>query len=153
MLHPGGLLLKAVILAPLWEEIFYRGIILQLARRYLPAWGAIVLSSVIFAVPHAGMGLGTAVFALLTGTLLAWVVVRSGSLLASLLCHSTVNLTWLFVLGPAFGITEKFMNYVPGSPAEYPFTALFPIWWIVLSLALLAAALVMLGRRARVSVR
>lgn len=148
MLHPGGLFLKAVILAPLGEELLYRGLILQLARRYLPAWGAIALSTVIFAVPHASMGFGTAVLALMMGTALGWLVVRSGSLLASMLCHSTINLCWLFVLGPAFGITEKLMSHTPVAPQIDPLADLFPAWWIVLSLALGVAAVVMLNRSA-----
>lgn len=148
MLHPGGLFLKAVILAPLWEEIFYRGLILQLARRYLPTWGAIAVSALIFALPHASMGFGTAVLALLMGTALGWLVVRSGSLLASMLCHATINLCWLFVLGPVFGITEKIMSYTLAAPRINPLTDLFPVWWIALSLVLGAAAVIMLRRSA-----
>ncbi len=148
MLHPGGLFLKAVILAPLWEEIFYRGLILQLARRYVPAWAAMAISSLIFALPHASMGFGTAVLALLLGTALGWLVVRSGSLLASMLCHAAINLCWLFVLGPALGITEKIMNYTPAAPRINPLTDLFPVWWIALSLGLGVAAVVMLNRSA-----
>jgi membrane protease YdiL (CAAX protease family) len=147
VLQPGTIFLKAVVIAPLWEEMFYRGLILQLARRYLPAWGAILLSTTIFAVPHAGMGLGTAVMAFLIGTVLAWIVVRSGSLYASFLCHATVNLTWLFVLGPAFGITGKILTYSPASPRINPLTDLFPVWWIALSLGLSTAGAVMLTRK------
>lgn len=148
MLHPGGLFLKAVIVAPLWEELFYRGLILQLARRYLPAWGAIAVSALIFALPHASMGFGTALLALMMGTALGWLVVRSGSLLASMLCHATINLCWLFVLGPFFGITEKIMSYTPDAPWINPLTDLFPAWWIAFLLVLGVAAAVMLGRGA-----
>lgn len=146
MLHPGPLFWKAVILAPLWEELFYRGLILQLARRYLSTWSAIALSTAVFAVPHAAMGFGTAVLALLMGTALGWLVVRSGSLRASMLCHATINLCWLFLLGPAFGITEKIMSYTPDAPRLNPLTDLFPAWWIALSLVLGVAAVVMVRR-------
>jgi membrane protease YdiL (CAAX protease family) len=148
MMHPGGLFLKAVILAPLWEELFYRGLILQLARRYLPTRGAIALAALIFALPHASMGFGTAVLALMMGTALGWLVVRSGSLLASMFCHATINLCWLFVLGPAFGITERIMSYTPDAPRINPLTDLFPLWWIGFSLVLGVAAVVMLNRGA-----
>lgn len=146
MLHPGLLLLKAVVLAPLWEEIFYRGVILQLVRRYLSPVKALALSAVVFAVPHAGMGFGTATMALLIGVALGWVVIRTGSLYASALCHATVNFAWFFVLGPAFGITDKIINFTAGSAAPNPLTDLFPIWWIVVSVALIVGACIMLTR-------
>lgn len=146
MLHPGILLLKAVVLAPLWEEVFYRGVILQLARRYLSPGKALALSAVIFAVPHAGMGFGTAALALLIGVALAWIVVRTGSLYASALCHAAVNFSWFFVLGPVFGITDKIIHFTAGSAAPNPLTDLFPIWWIALSVALIASSFVMLAR-------
>src|SRR5829696_929502 len=44
-LHPGALFLKAVLIVPLLEEIFYRGLVLQLLRRYSPIWFAVLISA------------------------------------------------------------------------------------------------------------
>lgn len=45
----------AVILAPLAEEVFFRGLLQSMVRRYtVGAWPAIIISSVIFAVMHLG---------------------------------------------------------------------------------------------------
>jgi membrane protease YdiL (CAAX protease family) len=146
MLDPGPLFLKAVILAPLWEEFLHRGLILQLARRFLPLWAAIFISTAIFVAPHLANGLSTATGSLLLGTVMALLVVRTGSLYASVLFHATFNLSWLFVLGPAFGITEKIISYTPGMPLPNPLTDIFPAWWIVVSVVLVSAAIKMLGR-------
>lgn len=146
MLHPGALFLKAVILAPLLEELFYRGLLLQLARRYLRAGTALALSTAVFVLPHLSEGLGTALFSLAMGLVLGGLLIRTGSLIPGMLCHAVVNLSWLFVLGPTFGITEKIINYVPGASRLSPLLDAYPAWWIATSIALLVASIVMLRR-------
>ena len=105
---PWGLALPALVIYPLLEEGFYRGLILQMLRRYLPLWVAVLVPTLIFGVTHFGFSWRNAVFALMVGCHLAWLAIRSRSLYPSILCHSTVNLSALFVLGPvlaAHGIT------------------------------------------------
>ncbi len=90
----------AAIAAPLFEEFLFRGFLLASLTRYFPTWGAIALSSLIFAVAHLSL---SEVIPLMTlGMILGFVYTRSQNLLAPMLLHSLWNgstLLGLFVLG------------------------------------------------------
>ena len=90
----------ASIAAPIFEEIMFRGFLLPSLTRYLPVWGAIVLSGFIFAIAHLSL---SEVLPLATlGIVLGVVYTRSRNLLAPMLLHSLWNsgtLISLFVLG------------------------------------------------------
>ena len=47
--------LTASIAAPLYEEIMFRGFLLPSLTRYVPVWGAILISSLIFAIAHQNL--------------------------------------------------------------------------------------------------
>lgn len=97
---PGLLFLKAVILYPLLEELFYRGLFQQMLRRYLPLGVAIVLPNLVFAITHIGSGWTNVVFALFVGLFHSWLVIRSGSLLPAILSHAAINTLVIFVIRP-----------------------------------------------------
>jgi membrane protease YdiL (CAAX protease family) len=151
VLNPLGLFLKAVLLYPLIEEVLYRGLILQLLRRYCPLWFAVFVSAALFGVTHLGAGASNAAFAFAVGSVLAWLVIRTRSLLASIVCHATINFAWLFLLAPAFGLLEKTLALDPALPVPVinPITDLFPVWWIVVSLGLVTAAVAMVAKTTR----
>ena len=92
--------LTAAVAAPIFEEILFRGFLLPSLTRYLPVWGAIGVSALIFAIAHLSL---SEVLPLATlGVVLGFVYARSRSLLASMLLHSLWNsgtLLSLFVLG------------------------------------------------------
>ncbi|MCT7950468.1 CPBP family intramembrane metalloprotease [Ancylothrix sp. C2] len=94
--------LTASIGAPIFEEIMFRGFLLPSLTRYMPVWGAIVLSGLIFAVAHLNV---SEVLPLATlGIILGFVYSRSRNLLASMFLHSLWNsgtLLSLYVLGSA----------------------------------------------------
>jgi len=90
----------AAIAAPIFEELLFRGFLLPSLTRYMSVWGAIVLSSLLFAVAH----LSVAEILPLTvlGMVLGVVYTRSRNLLAPMLLHSLWNsgtLLSLFILG------------------------------------------------------
>jgi hypothetical protein len=90
----------AAIAAPLFEEILFRGFLLPSLTRYVPIWGAIALSSLIFAVAH--LSLSEVLPLTVLGMVLAFVYTRSRNLLASMLLHGLWNsgtLVSLIVLG------------------------------------------------------
>jgi hypothetical protein len=92
--------ITASIAAPIFEEIMFRGFLLPSLTRYLPVWGAIVVSGVIFAVAH--LSLAEIIPLATLGIILGIVYTRSHSLLASITVHSLWNsgtLFSLFVLG------------------------------------------------------
>lgn len=96
--------ITASIAAPIFEELLFRGFLLPSLTRYLPMWGAIALSSVIFAVAHLNL---SEVLPLTTlGMVLGFVYVRSRNLLSSMLLHGIWNsgtLVSLLILGSATG--------------------------------------------------
>ncbi|MBT9312126.1 CPBP family intramembrane glutamic endopeptidase [Leptothoe kymatousa] len=92
--------LTAAVAAPVFEEILFRGFLLPSLTRYMPVWGAIVLSSFIFAAAH--LSLSEVIPLTLLGAILAWVYTRSRNLLSPMLIHSLWNsatLIGLFLLG------------------------------------------------------
>jgi uncharacterized protein len=92
--------ITASIAAPIFEEIMFRGFLLPSLTRYLPVWGAILASSLLFAIAHLSL---SEVLPLATlGMVLGIVYSRSRNLLSSILLHSLWNagtLLSLFVLG------------------------------------------------------
>lgn len=90
----------ASIAAPFFEEMMFRGFLIPSLSRYLPIWGAIGLSSLIFAVAHLNL---SEVLPLMTlGVILGMVYSRSQNLLASMLLHGLWNsgtLLSLMILG------------------------------------------------------
>ena len=85
-------LLKSALLAPVLEELFFRGYLLHAMKRFGEPRAAAV-SALCFALVHLG---GTpcawAMYAAL-GLLLAALTLRTGSLLAPMLVHAVYNLT------------------------------------------------------------
>jgi uncharacterized protein len=90
----------AAIAAPLFEEFLFRGFLLPSFTRYIPVWGSILLSALIFAIAHLSLSEILPLFSL--GIVLGIVYTRSRNLLAPMLLHSIWNastLLSLFVLG------------------------------------------------------
>jgi membrane protease YdiL (CAAX protease family) len=114
-LYPGLLALKAVLVYPVIEELFYRGLVLQLCRRYLPGAAAVAIPNLLFAITHIGAGWTNVVFALLVGLFFSWLVIRSASLLPSMICHAAINAVMLFVLRP-LGDSGMFTPDLHGFP-------------------------------------
>ena len=72
----------AAIAAPLFEEFLFRGFLLPSLTRYLPVWGAIVVSALLFAIAHLSL---SEILPLATlGIVLGVVYTRSRNLLSNL---------------------------------------------------------------------
>ncbi len=81
--------LTASLAAPVFEEIMFRGFLLPSLTRYVPVWGAIGISSLLFALAHLSLSEVLPLTAL--GCVLSIVYLRSRSLLAPILLHSIWN--------------------------------------------------------------
>ncbi len=87
--------LSAGLLAPLCEEVFFRGLVQSMFRRYFRgAWPGLLLASAWFAVSHVdGEGKGVhwvpPLFAL--GVVLGYNYERTGRLLAPIVTHAALN--------------------------------------------------------------
>ncbi|MBM5799307.1 MAG: CPBP family intramembrane metalloprotease [Cyanobacteria bacterium K_DeepCast_35m_m2_023] len=79
----------ALVLAPLFEEVLFRGVLLPvLARVWGGAW-AVLLSAAFFAVAHLSLGEFLPLFVLGLG--LGWLRLASGRLSASVIMHALWN--------------------------------------------------------------
>lgn len=79
-----------VVAAPILEELFFRGIILDgFLKNYDPKY-AILASAFLFAVIHGNLPQGVGAF--LSGILIGWVYWKTGSVLAGIIIHLINNL-------------------------------------------------------------
>ena len=122
-----------VIVAPMTEELMFRGLILRGFLRRFKVVGALVLSSILFGAVHlnpwqfisaAGLGL-----------MFAWWHARTQSLIPSLLGHALANAT---VVGHQ-SLPIKIRGFNAGE--SFGGTELQPFWFDALGLLLLAAGL------------
>lgn len=89
LLEPWLVIVAVVFLAPIAEEIFFRGIVFNAWLREGGRRRAYLGSSVLFAVIHISLVALVPIF--LLGLALAWIYRRTGSLLAPIAMHATVN--------------------------------------------------------------
>ena len=78
-----------VIVAPIAEEVLFRGYLFGKLRKYAPVWLAILITSVLFGIVHFQWNVGLDVFAL--SIVLCLLRVVSGSLWPSILLHMVKN--------------------------------------------------------------
>ena len=109
--HPLALLLSTVIIAPLTEELMFRGIILGIGKNWTGSkhW-AVWISAILFAAIHfhvAGF-----LPRMLLGALMGYFVVYSGSIWTAVLMHLSWN-AFTLVLG-FFPFIGKIMNHLVG---------------------------------------
>lgn len=85
--------LAVVVAAPVFEETFFRGFLHKgLASSRLGAVGASVITAALWALIHMQYDAYDMTIIFLTGLLLSWARVRSGSLLVPIAMHATFNL-------------------------------------------------------------
>ncbi|MFQ3584489.1 MAG: type II CAAX endopeptidase family protein [Cyanobacteriota bacterium] len=88
--------------APIFEEVLFRGFWLAALSRYLPMWGAVLVSALTFALAH--LNLSDLLPLTMLGIVLGVIYSHSRNLLAPMLLHSlwnTGSLVTLLVLGGA----------------------------------------------------
>lgn len=88
------LILTVGVLAPVAEELVFRGLVFRRMKDWMKPGLAIVLSSLIFGLYHGNMV--QFLYATLMGIMLAVIYNRTGTLRTSILAHVTANLWSLF---------------------------------------------------------
>lgn len=95
----GALLMPVLcLLAPLSEEVVFRGLLFPALKGVAGPAGAAVLSSLAWAGLHVDHTLFAQAHLLVAGVLLCWLTERTGSLCAAIWCHVLVNTTLSLVL-------------------------------------------------------
>lgn len=82
-------ILATVVLAPITEEVIFRGLIFSRLERAMPGWLAAVLSALAFGLCH-GQPVWMA-YAFVLGLVFAFLRLRTGSILPSMLAHFIFN--------------------------------------------------------------
>ncbi len=87
---------SAVLVAPIAEELFFRGLLFQGLRAQLGRWPGIGMSGFVFGLAHYEAGnVAGSLYALLVlaslGMYLAWVLDRRGTLVTPVVMHATFN--------------------------------------------------------------
>ena len=92
--YPFSSFFLLVVVAPVTEEVLFRGLILRGFLANYSKRRAILLSALLFAVMHTNPWQFIATF--VAGVLLAWLLIETGSLLPCLFAHAVANGTaWL----------------------------------------------------------
>lgn len=97
------------LIQPFFEELLFRGYILRLIERYYSTWAAIIISSILFGLIHAPnenfsyLGL---ISIALSGLLMGWLFVRTGTLWAP----TGLHFSWNFFQGVIFGYPTSGIN-------------------------------------------
>ncbi|AHB50392.1 hypothetical protein W911_15710 [Hyphomicrobium nitrativorans NL23] len=94
-----GVVIAAVVLAPLWEEVTFRGFLLSaLAKTRLGFWPAAAISAALWTALHAGYSWPGLVSVFLAGLGLSWIMKRTGSMRAVVIAHAVINAFALTVI-------------------------------------------------------
>lgn len=80
---------SAVVIAPLFEEIFFRGFMYQAFRRTMPLWPAAILTSLVFGVAHIDPAIIIPIA--LVGMILLGIYRWTGNLWSSIITHAGYN--------------------------------------------------------------
>ena len=83
------LLIMAAVLAPLSEELFYRGMIYPVLRKYLGPAGGAVLAGILFGLAH--YDLWRTIPLAIGGMVLCWIYEKTGSILPAMIAHGVWN--------------------------------------------------------------
>lgn len=78
-----------VIIAPVFEEILFRGIILYNLKKYINIYSAIIIQAVLFSIMHGNVlqGIYTMILGIILGLIRYW----TGSLWATIISHMIFN--------------------------------------------------------------
>lgn len=93
-LYGGGIIMEvlaAVLLAPIIEEILFRGLVFKRLYSYMGRIPAMIVSSIFFGIYHGNVVQG--VYAFLLGMLFVFIYDKYKTLKASILAHIMANLT------------------------------------------------------------
>lgn len=85
----GLMALAAVLVAPLCEEVLFRGYLYPVAKKFTGAWLAACSSALFFAAAHGNLSALLPLF--LFGLLLVWIYEKTGSLWAPIAVHFCFN--------------------------------------------------------------
>ncbi len=153
MMHVPGCFFVIAVLAPVCEEVVFRGAVLRALLRWMDngerreggtlttrQWAAVALSALLFALVHANPAQMPHAF--LIGMLLGWLFARTGSIVPGTVLHVTNN-TLAYMLAAAYPSEDiRLIDILGGQQSAVAMAVAF-------SLMLLVPALYQLHLRCR----
>ncbi|MFP4661103.1 MAG: CPBP family intramembrane glutamic endopeptidase [Halanaerobiales bacterium] len=123
------------IVAPIFEEIFFRGLLLRGFLKNLEHWTAIFFSAFLFAVIHMNIWQGIGAFFI--GVVIGWTFYKTRSLAVVIFAHFVNNFLAL--------MTAKYIS-IPGfsAPSE---TGFQPIWFTLAGVVMLITGILLIEKR------
>lgn len=121
----------AVLLMPLAEECFSRGVLYKPLYRKFGYLMAVVASSMLFAAFHYPKT-GRILFAFCTGCLYTYLYQRTGSLIPSVTIHMSINCLALVVFPLVFGLrwSDMTISVLTMAPCLLAGGAIGLAWWL-----------------------
>ncbi|HSE41811.1 MAG TPA: CPBP family intramembrane glutamic endopeptidase [Acidobacteriota bacterium] len=128
-----GVIITIAVVAPIIEELLFRGVILDGLRMHYRLSTAVVASSILFGLVHLSpiVSIQTCILALF----LAWLRVSTGSLMLCVISHSVFNATPFILMRISDAQIQGFTT-VPTAVVQFQ-----PLWLDVLGLFLLLAGI------------
>ncbi|MCB1098990.1 MAG: CPBP family intramembrane metalloprotease [Verrucomicrobiae bacterium] len=83
---------SGVILAPIAEEILFRGWLQRMLTPICKVWPATILQAILFGVAHFGQGINGVAMTGSAGVALGLIFLYTGKLWPGILCHALINL-------------------------------------------------------------
>lgn len=96
-----------IILAPIFEEILFRGLIFNELKKNINLVTAVILQAIIFALFHGNMLQG--IYTFILGIILSILYISTNSIWSNILCHIVYNLFGSLLMPLALSYTK---NYV-----------------------------------------
>lgn len=115
------MMIYSVCLAPIGEELIFRGVTMRIARRAFPFWAANLIQAVLFGAFHMNMLQG--IYAAVLGLFLGYVCEKGGSIYLSIFFHFLFNLwgttasEWLTVEDPVLATLIVILGAIIGVAA------------------------------------
>jgi membrane protease YdiL (CAAX protease family) len=92
----------AVLSAPFFEELIFRGVLYNVLRRYLGGLAGAIVAAFIFSISH---GIGSQILGLwVLGLMMTWLYERTGRLVASMTFHCINN---AMAMGSLFSMMQS----------------------------------------------
>lgn len=84
------MMIYSVLVAPICEELIFRGVTMQYAKKAMPFWVANLFQALLFGIYHMNVIQG--VYAFVIGIVLGYICEKGGSIYLSILFHMVFNL-------------------------------------------------------------
>ncbi len=139
------------VFAPIFEELLFRGVMLSHHMKY-GAWSACIITALYFGFFHGN--LQQLLYTPVLGVIMAMVVLKTGSLISSIIIHVLVNFIG-FIQILSLSLIDNYEEYIngtamlpTGSPlalALFAFTTLIP--WILMLAAVILLLIELIKNR------